>query len=442
MSSNLIAEAEQLPRDEGSILHKTKMCKFYFLGNCERGSKCTFAHNNDQLASTPDLFKTKLCRTLLESGNCNNPQCPFQHRSNEIRTLNEHFESETMPDSVLDRLRSVLPMGTVPPRRFAPSSHAHMMDHRFSTGLGNLQNIVNQTSQPMEQRLQAALAVLDQSLSALDKAKGVRQESPAMKQYISGQLAVIISFLQSGASQLDTGVVNREVGSKFGDIPVPERHLDQQPTKASYSKFNDMKVPPSVPEDGSGGCQMDVQTTSLSQQPTWEGELPSLGDFSRQDSTISEIESLLPWSRQNSAWSGTSTPGGLPTLASDPSQAGRSQHSTKDSRNRTEELSSQSVVADYTKFAKDLEDVLEKELEMPRSCFRRQVSIGSTCSSVFETSMALGLQCYVKNTFLYVDPLAESTEQPQRKTRSASLPSTRIYEPPTLDDVEGNKHIF
>jgi hypothetical protein len=70
-----------------SILHRTKLCMFYPYGLCTKGSKCTFAHQREELMATPDLFQTKMCKVVMEGKSCLNPKCRYAHSSEEVRGL-------------------------------------------------------------------------------------------------------------------------------------------------------------------------------------------------------------------------------------------------------------------------------------------------------------------------------------------------------------------
>jgi len=57
----------------------------YLLGNCKYGDKCNFAHGEDELRSTPDLFKTAICN-LWTQGKCTaGEQCRFAHGYEDLR---------------------------------------------------------------------------------------------------------------------------------------------------------------------------------------------------------------------------------------------------------------------------------------------------------------------------------------------------------------------
>jgi len=71
-------------RDASKWLRKTKICVYYIQGDCKLGSKCNFAHSNDELQDTPNLHKTQLCQDF-ENGNCDNVNCTFAHGLEELR---------------------------------------------------------------------------------------------------------------------------------------------------------------------------------------------------------------------------------------------------------------------------------------------------------------------------------------------------------------------
>jgi soluble cytochrome b562 len=82
-----------------SILHKTKMCKFYQAGMCQRGVMCGFAHSEQELHVAPDLSRTKLCPALISGNKCQNPHCRYAHRNCEVRHLDLADKQNTpVPD--------------------------------------------------------------------------------------------------------------------------------------------------------------------------------------------------------------------------------------------------------------------------------------------------------------------------------------------------------
>jgi hypothetical protein len=66
---------------------KTKLCKFYQNGTCNRMAECNFAHSEQELTNAPDLSRTKLCPSLLIQGRCSDAHCPFAHSKVELRQL-------------------------------------------------------------------------------------------------------------------------------------------------------------------------------------------------------------------------------------------------------------------------------------------------------------------------------------------------------------------
>jgi len=65
---------------------KTRLCKFFAVGACTRGSSCAFAHGSEQLRDQPDFSKTRLCADFVELGRCTAGQaCRFAHSKSELR---------------------------------------------------------------------------------------------------------------------------------------------------------------------------------------------------------------------------------------------------------------------------------------------------------------------------------------------------------------------
>mmetsp|Transcript_80070 Transcript_80070/g.210292 ORF Transcript_80070/g.210292 Transcript_80070/m.210292 type:complete len:273 (+) Transcript_80070:94-912(+) len=80
--------AQVRDKAERSSVHfqKTKMCKFHLNGVCTRGSRCSWAHDPDELKALPDFYRTKLCHTYLSKGACRNTDCRYAHGYHELRT--------------------------------------------------------------------------------------------------------------------------------------------------------------------------------------------------------------------------------------------------------------------------------------------------------------------------------------------------------------------
>mmetsp|Transcript_100884 Transcript_100884/g.314501 ORF Transcript_100884/g.314501 Transcript_100884/m.314501 type:complete len:573 (+) Transcript_100884:97-1815(+) len=76
--------------------HKTKLCRYYNIGQCRYGQDCPFAHDASELSVAPDLTKTTLCEAWA-AGNCHLPssQCQFAHGEEELR-VTAAFSSSTL----------------------------------------------------------------------------------------------------------------------------------------------------------------------------------------------------------------------------------------------------------------------------------------------------------------------------------------------------------
>ncbi|CAL1157446.1 unnamed protein product [Cladocopium goreaui] len=68
-------------------VHKqTRLCKFFAVGQCTRGSACAFAHGQEKLRQQPDFSKTRLCADFMELGSCaEGDGCKFAHGKHELR---------------------------------------------------------------------------------------------------------------------------------------------------------------------------------------------------------------------------------------------------------------------------------------------------------------------------------------------------------------------
>lgn len=71
----------------GSLFSKTRLCHFFSAGACTRGSDCSFAHDEAELVSQPNLLKTKLCKIYASTGVCDNANCRFAHGKHEMLKL-------------------------------------------------------------------------------------------------------------------------------------------------------------------------------------------------------------------------------------------------------------------------------------------------------------------------------------------------------------------
>mmetsp|Transcript_72828 Transcript_72828/g.170876 ORF Transcript_72828/g.170876 Transcript_72828/m.170876 type:complete len:231 (+) Transcript_72828:44-736(+) len=67
------------------IKYRTTMCKFFELGACKRGDTCFFAHTEDQLRPSVSLWRTRLCFSFTMRGHCRQgKRCNFAHGKDEL----------------------------------------------------------------------------------------------------------------------------------------------------------------------------------------------------------------------------------------------------------------------------------------------------------------------------------------------------------------------
>jgi len=107
-----------------NILLRTKLCKFYPLGECKRGKRCAFAHDESALREQPDLKKTSLCQNMLEGFCENGNDCVYAHSNEELRIVEEAAELNSATEDEEDkpmrrRRRRRAGRGTEPERRIS-----------------------------------------------------------------------------------------------------------------------------------------------------------------------------------------------------------------------------------------------------------------------------------------------------------------------------------
>lgn len=68
-----------------SPLWKTRPCNFYQVGLCRNGSRCAFAHGDEDLRPSPDFERTSVCPVMLSQGECLKPGCRYAHTADELR---------------------------------------------------------------------------------------------------------------------------------------------------------------------------------------------------------------------------------------------------------------------------------------------------------------------------------------------------------------------
>ena len=78
--------ADDMEAKRLEVHKKTRLCKFFAVGACTRGSSCAFAHGSCQLRDQPDFSKTRLCADFVELGKCSaGLACKFAHSKSELR---------------------------------------------------------------------------------------------------------------------------------------------------------------------------------------------------------------------------------------------------------------------------------------------------------------------------------------------------------------------
>eukprot|EP00435_Cladocopium_sp_Y103_P024102 s632_g5.t2 len=85
-ASRALQEGEDRDVKRLQVHKQTRLCKFFAVGQCTRGSACAFAHGQDRLRQQPDFSKTRLCADFMELGSCaEGDGCKFAHGKHELR---------------------------------------------------------------------------------------------------------------------------------------------------------------------------------------------------------------------------------------------------------------------------------------------------------------------------------------------------------------------
>eukprot|EP00928_Gymnodinium_smaydae_P021370 TRINITY_DN18327_c1_g1_i1.p1 TRINITY_DN18327_c1_g1~~TRINITY_DN18327_c1_g1_i1.p1 ORF type:complete len:174 (-),score=26.50 TRINITY_DN18327_c1_g1_i1:273-794(-) len=74
-------------KDVSEVYMRTRKCRFFGMGICNRGSGCTFAHATEELRPRWNLIRTKMCPTLLRKGSCSVDGCKYAHRAEDRRRM-------------------------------------------------------------------------------------------------------------------------------------------------------------------------------------------------------------------------------------------------------------------------------------------------------------------------------------------------------------------
>lgn len=71
-------------------LRKTKMCRFFVQGICNKGEDCSFAHKESSLRAQPNFHRTRLCMAFEQNGSCPNREtCRYAHGFEELRSKSD-----------------------------------------------------------------------------------------------------------------------------------------------------------------------------------------------------------------------------------------------------------------------------------------------------------------------------------------------------------------
>lgn len=90
-------ESRKNRKSQKNMFHKTKLCRYFAVGKCEKGGSCNFAHATKELTYCPDLRSTKMCCVLMETGSCSDENCLFAHHEHELRKKDRNRSGKSKP---------------------------------------------------------------------------------------------------------------------------------------------------------------------------------------------------------------------------------------------------------------------------------------------------------------------------------------------------------
>lgn len=222
-------------------VHKqTRLCKFFAVGQCTRGSACAFAHGQEKLRQQPDFSKTRLCADFMELGSCaEGDGCKFSHGKHELR-----------PGSAAKIGR--------------PSKAARAKANE---------------EKPDPTELQARSFQLKQSLH---------------------DQAALRLMMQSAAG---TGPATAATTATAATVPSPETKAEKTPAAPALVGEVKKPKPqqPDTLKAVSPSLDLEKPQSSFSRQTTWEGVEGASAAFSRGTSLASDAE--MPFAPQVSAQS-------------------------------------------------------------------------------------------------------------------------------------------
>ncbi|KAF0687433.1 Aste57867_20832 [Aphanomyces stellatus] len=105
-----IVDCGRLPNSARNTLYKTELCKhFTETGTCRYGTKCQFAHGEDELRGVlrHPKYKTTKCKAFLSTGKCMyGSRCRFIHDNSSPEDLSDDEDSMTRAEQDQENMKS------------------------------------------------------------------------------------------------------------------------------------------------------------------------------------------------------------------------------------------------------------------------------------------------------------------------------------------------
>lgn len=412
---------------------KTKMCKFFILGKCTRGSDCQFAHDHVEMQPLPDLFRTKLCKQLFSVGRCDDAACRYAHQKDELRAAPAP-SAVCMSEEFPKPLRDPIDNGVVPQKQQKGAQkpkqkqlHPHQQFHQ------------QQHMMAMPQQWQHELFQTQQLMSYEHMATGFAVQAAA---YSVGQAAQAheaqAAMLRAGAARLQAGIdsqfpqlnemqmahlqnfAGNGHGSAYAGRQAARQATPYQNTDTNMETQNGLPLPPYL---NSCGHQLVVKNTFLEFSDGPPSSLP--GRLRPVMSASGRLNTLCSESDFGDSESGEVMPVG-PQMDTKPAQISLGSLHCHPSSNSLRSIASNNSLCSLATLQED--DLLMGSMVMMPNSAAQSVDAASYCSPITRQAASTALSMtdstkwVVKNTFLDFEP----ANTPSGRLRSIASAAGRL----------------
>eukprot|EP00931_Biecheleriopsis_adriatica_P065918 TRINITY_DN4036_c0_g1_i1.p1 TRINITY_DN4036_c0_g1~~TRINITY_DN4036_c0_g1_i1.p1 ORF type:complete len:450 (+),score=55.71 TRINITY_DN4036_c0_g1_i1:78-1427(+) len=272
-----------------SRCRKTKMCKFFLQGACDRGASCSYAHSSQELRPAPDLRCTQICQKMLTEGKCKDPECRFAH---DLAGL-KRFPGTSVDD---ESGQAALNSSVARPNcteGYCNDSNLQRMAETIARSAVKAVNKFNATSQDDVGKLIKAMAKLRQARKEIDKA--VASLEVRLRQCTNSTPSAVTGDMQSNPSlsAVSPGSFCSEMFHGPKELSI---ETGQHVTLRMPNQCDEVDTPKSI-----SSAAWDINSDLRQASPTL--------CFGRQDSGFTDLGPVFD--RQISGWSDIGDRGAL-----------------------------------------------------------------------------------------------------------------------------------